>query len=130
MLTGIFAASNIMGGKRNLWDVNTEAEYHEESEESLEEAVELLTHEIDPVAAGAGTAAVFGLFAFFLTVAALFLADDTAVDILSLLGNFFIGYSVSWKGAAIILPEAGLAGFAAGSAVAWIRNALLRLLVT
>ncbi len=130
MLTGIFAASNIMGENKNLWDVNTEAEYHEESEDSLEEAVELLTHEIDPVAAGAGTAAVFSFFAFFLTIAALFLADDAAVKILSLLGNYFIGYSVSWKGAAIIFTEAGLAGFATGSVIAWVRNAFLRLLIT
>ena len=130
MLTGIFAASNILGEKRNLWDVNTEAEYHEESDDSLEEAVELITHEIDPIAAGAGTAATLGFLLFFLTVAAMFVGDDLTVRLLSLLGNYFTGYSVSWQGAAIILPEAGLAGFITGSAIAWIRNALIRLLIT
>jgi hypothetical protein len=130
MLTGILAASNILGEKRNLWDVNTESEYHEESDESLEEAVELITHEIDPIAAGAGTAATLGLFLFFLTLATMFSGNDLTVSLLSLLGNYFAGYSVSWQGAVIILLEAGLAGFIAGSAIAWIRNALIRLLIT
>lgn len=129
MLSGIFAASNILGEKKDLWDINTEEEYHEETDGSLEEAVELITHEIDPLAAGAGAAATLSLFSFFLTLVALYFADETAVNILSLLRNYFFGYSVSWEGAVFILMQSGLAGFIAGSSVAWLRNTVMRILI-
>ena len=129
MLSGILAASNVMGTNINLWDVNAEEEYHEEADESLEEAVELVIHDLDPLGAGAGSAVSLGLFAFCLTLFALYFADEAAIDILSLLGNYFYGYSVSWKGAFLILLEAGSAGFLAGTAVAWLRNAIIKLLI-
>ena len=31
MLTGVYAARNILGEKYDVWSVNTEQEYHEES---------------------------------------------------------------------------------------------------
>jgi protoporphyrinogen oxidase len=130
MLSGIFAASNILGKKRNLWDINTEEEYHEETDASLEEAVELITNEIDPVAAGAGAAAALSFFTFFLTLVTLYFADEAVVNIISLLGNYFFGYSVSWVGAVIIMLESCLAGFLSGSIIAWLRNVVLRILIT
>ncbi len=30
MLIGVYAARNILGGKYDIWSVNTEKEYHEE----------------------------------------------------------------------------------------------------
>lgn len=44
---------------------------------------------------------------------------------LGLLAQYFPGYSVTWPGAAIGFVWAGLAGAAAGAAVAWIYNLLV-----
>jgi hypothetical protein len=44
---------------------------------------------------------------------------------LSLLGNYFFGYTVSWRGLAVGLVEVGLAGFVFG----WITARLLNLVV-
>jgi len=35
ILTGLYAAKNIMGGNYNIWDINTEEQYHEESDEQI-----------------------------------------------------------------------------------------------
>lgn len=130
MLSGILAASSILGEKRDLWDINTEQEYLEEADASLEEAVELVVNPLDPVASGAGTGVSFGLLMFFLTLHTILFADQDAARSLALLGNYFIGYTVSWPGAFLILLEAGLAGFIGGSSVAWLRNMVMKLLVT
>ncbi len=130
MLSGIYAASNILGENINLWDVNTEEEYHETVDASLEEAVELVLNKIDPTAAGAGAAVTLGLFMSLLTLFTLYLGDESTKYTLSLLANYFYGYSVSWSGSAVILLESGLAGFLGGSVFAWMRNTIMRIIIS
>jgi len=129
MLSGIYAVANILGDDIDLWDVNTGEEYHEEADESLEEAVDLVMQKLDPVAAGAGAAVSAGVFMCLLTLYTLYFTDENARYTLSLLANYFYGYSVSWKGAAIVLFESGLAGFMGGSLFAWLRNSIMRIIV-
>lgn len=130
MLSGIYAASNILGGEVDLWKINTEAEYHEEADDSLEKAVELVSKEIDPVAAGVASAVTLSLIFFILTLYTLHFTDEYAVRFISLLANYFYGYSVSWQGALLITLQSGLGGFIGGAGVAWLRNLMVRLLVT
>jgi len=130
MLSGIYAASNILGKRVDLWEINAEKEYHEEIDDSLEEAVELVTTEIDPVAAGVASAVTISLAFFFLTLYTLYFTDESAVRFISLLENYFYGYSVSWHGALLIALESSLAGLIGGSGVAWLRNMIMRLLVS
>ena len=44
---------------------------------------------------------------------------------ISLLGNYFFGYNVSWPGAFVGAAEAGLGGFATGFVIAKLVNLLL-----
>ena len=43
MLTGVYAARNIVGEKCDVWTVNTEKKYHEESFGQKTESIERLT---------------------------------------------------------------------------------------
>lgn len=128
MLSGILAASNLMGEKIDLWKINTEQEYHEE-EGSLEKAATGFISELDPLGAGVAGAACLGLLMAGITLAAIFLADPQGSAFVALLANYFYGYSVSWKGALLILLEAGALGFFLGSSIAWLRNTISRILI-
>ncbi|HWP47163.1 MAG TPA: NAD(P)/FAD-dependent oxidoreductase [Candidatus Limnocylindrales bacterium] len=47
MLTGIYAAQNIVGEKHDVWSVNTEMEYHEEIREEAKTRKSILSEKID-----------------------------------------------------------------------------------
>ncbi len=146
MVTGVYAARNIMGGTHDVWAVNTEKEYHEEGrstpvsagdrmvparvqvtvEEPLredeEELLETLFARLDPVAMGVAVGTVSGLLIFIAT-AILIIQGGPEVGLnLSLLGQFFFGYDVTWGGALVGLLEGGLGGFAIGYSGASFRN--------
>ncbi len=152
MVTGVYAARNIMGGNFDVWAVNTEKEYHEEGgktpvpagdrmvpsriqekvetqlqelEEELipeEELIQTVFAKIDPVAMGVALGTTSGFF-IFLATAILILQGGPAVGPnLSLLGNYLYGFTVTWNGALVGLLEGGLAGFAIGYWGASFRN--------
>ena len=146
MVTGVYAARNIMGGTHDVWAVNTEKEYHEEGrstpvsagdrmvparvqvtvEEPLredeEELLETLFARLDPVAMGVAVGTVSGLLIFIAT-AILIIQGGPEVGLnLSLLGQFFFGYDVTWGGALVGLLEGGLGGFLIGYSGASFRN--------
>ena len=145
MLTGVYAARNILGGKYDVWSVNTEMAYHEEgrvtdaSEQdrlvpgrvsspvaeaqiSSDEIIEAAFARLDPLALGVATGTVSGL-GLFLVTAVLLLQDAPGVRLtLSLLGYYLIGFKVTWTGALIGLMEASVGGFALGYVGAWLRN--------
>ncbi|HYD50935.1 MAG TPA: NAD(P)/FAD-dependent oxidoreductase [Terriglobales bacterium] len=145
MLTGIYAARNLAAGANyDVWSVNVEEEYHEQaslpatsgdrlfpqriaavpdpaiavSERLLEEAFAPL----DAVALAAAFAVV-AAFGLFLATSALLLKGGALVGPnLALLGQYLIGYSVSWQGALIGSLEAAVVAGAAGYSVARLRN--------
>lgn len=146
MLTGIYAARNLaLGADYDVWSVNTEEEYHEEGasssisgdrqlpqprtprvgseEDAVPEALlEAAFAPLDPVALGAAFAVVAGLGLFLATTVLLLKGGEVVGPRLSLVGQFLIGYSVSWSGALIGLCEAGGLGFVIGSLTAMLRN--------
>lgn len=145
MLTGVYAARNIVGERYDVWSVNTEKAYHEAgrrldasvggrqvptrvapavvaSPPSLEALIEVAFAPLDPLALGVAVGTVSGL-GLFLATAVLLLRDDPVVGpTLSLLGHYFLGFQATWAGACIGLVEAGVGGFVLGSVGAWLRN--------
>jgi protoporphyrinogen oxidase len=153
MLTGVYAARNAAGEKNDVWAVNTEREYHEEAGEptpghaaqgdrmtpsrvarptpvsfndvSAEELIEAAFARLDPWSLGVATGLVCGVGLFLATAIMLLRGGWVVSPSLSLLGEFFWGYSVTWPGALIGLLEAGIIGFALGFLTAWLRNSCL-----
>lgn len=120
MLAGMHAARNLLLGETtDLWSVNADQEYHEvkrepgrnarrvvqDEERELEEVLEhgLVLGKFDRVALGAAAAILCGGMVFLLT-AILLLKGPEGGPIgqnLSLLGQYFPGYRVTWGGSVI-----------------------------
>lgn len=145
MLTGVYAARNVRGGKYDVWSVNTEMAYHEEgrvtdpSEQdrlvprrvtppvaeaqiSPDEIIELAFARLDPLALGMAMGTVSGLGLFLATVVLLLQDGPVVGPTLSLLGYYLIGFKVTWTGVLIGLMEASMGGFMLGYVGAWLRN--------
>ncbi len=152
MMTAIYAAKNIAGEKDDrgraydIWAVNTEQEYHEENEDEAKgqaakggdrlvptradyderlAIVEATLARYDAVALGAAIGLVFGLGLFLATVLLLLKGGEVVGPNLALLANYFVGFKVSWAGAAIGLVEGGVLGFSIGWFVASLINAVV-----
>lgn len=142
MLTAVYAARNIIGEKHDVWAVNTEEEYHEETskttgdratptrvgpaesetEPTPDELIEAAFARIDAVALGAAIGLVSGISLFAATSLLLLMGGPMVGRTLSLLGHFLLGFEASWAGAFIGLGEAGLGGFLLGYGSATARN--------
>jgi protoporphyrinogen oxidase len=143
MLTGVYAARNIAGESYDLWSVNVEEEYHEESAEAstrggdplvpgrvetspVEDLLRSVFARFDPVALGTAFATVGGTAVLLATALLILRGGETDMPTLSLLGNYFFGYSVSWAGALLGALEAGVLGFGVGYGMAGAINLLLK----
>jgi len=152
MLTAIYAARNIQGIKEpgatqpyDIWHVNTEKEYHEEGstkaaepkgieakrrlssgppDPRLEAVLETLGR-FDPIALGISGFVNFGLVLFLATAVLLIKGGPVVGPNLELLGNYFVGFQVSWAGAFVGLLEGGVAGFLLGWTIASLMNLLV-----
>jgi protoporphyrinogen oxidase len=146
MVTGVYAARNIMGGDHDVWAVNTEKEYHEEGQstpdnagdrmvparvqmtvqeplmEAEEELIEIVFARLDPVALGVAVGMVSGLVIFFATAILVIKGGPVVGPTLSLLRNFLYGFDVTWGGALVGLLEGGMVGFGIGYLGASFRN--------
>ena len=146
MLTGVYAALNVLGEQHDVWSVNTEMEYHEEirsqtaevgpsdrgtpvrltKEEPREASVEAVIAEafakLDPVAFGIAIGVVSSLVLLLVTSVLLLKGGSVIGPTLSLLGQYLPGYSVTWTGLGLGLIEIGGGGFVFGYCVAWLRN--------
>ena len=140
MLTAVYAARNIMGEAKDVWNVNTEREYHEdgeiikeerlipvqvqpvEKEPLFEELVQFVFARLDPFALGTALGIVMGLGVFMATAFLLLKGGEVVGPRLALLGQFFIGYKVSWTGAFIGLVQGAIGGLFIGGAIALFRN--------
>ena len=154
MLTGVYAAQNIIGEQHDVWNVNVDQEYHEEttadeakttvsvgttermipqrvpsdSEEDLtaDEIIEAAFAKLDPVALGVAVGLVWGLGLFAAAAVLLIKGGSPVGPNLSLLGQYFLGFEVSWGGAFAGLFEAGIGGFLLGYLGAGLRNRFMQ----
>jgi hypothetical protein len=137
MLTGILAARNVAGEEHDIWAVNVDEEYHEEGaardrltpdaarQRSLEDLLAAAFARYDAVALGAAVGIVSGVGLFLTTVVALINEPGDRGRVVSLLGQFLLGYEVSWAGAGIGFLGAGIAGFVFGWLLARAINGLI-----
>ena len=133
MQTGILAAQNVLGAHHDLWTVNEEETYLEEDVPSKrplsEEALVRTFARMDKLAFASSLGSVFGLLCFLATVWLLVKGGDVIGPNLSLLGQYFVGYTVTLKGAVIAMGYGFFWGFILGWLVAYLRNLLLALYV-
>lgn len=143
MLTGVYAARNIVGEQYDVWSVNTEMENHEEGQtpnlktgdrgvpvqvsspivsSSPDAVLEAVFAKLDPVALGIAVGGVCGLGLFLATGILLLKGGLVVGPNLSLLGHYLPGFATTWSGSLIGLLEGGVAGFAFGYSIARLRN--------
>jgi protoporphyrinogen oxidase len=147
MLTGIYAARNILGERNDVWSVNTEMEYHEEQRSPVgqpgdrlvptrvaptiplaptpDELVARVFAQLDPLALGVAIGIVSGFTLFLMTTVLLLKGGEVVGPTLSLLGHYLPWFAVTWVGAGIGGIEAALGGFVVGYGGAWLRNIVL-----
>ncbi len=122
MMTGLMAAENILGGRCDPWQVNAEAEYHEElssrqlSREMQELLVAGILGKMDKTAVGVATGVVAGVGVAFATLWLVLKGGSVVGPHLALLSNYMPGYTVSWTGALL----GGLYGMGYGFAAGWL----------
>ncbi len=130
--TGMLAARNLACGERNdVWNVNTEQEYHEEvrspteqpdATRTVEEALSSVFRRLDPVALGQASGIMGGLLLFLATLF-LVIKDGPMVGAnLSLLSQVFPYYDVTAAGSLLGLIYGALTGFGVGWVYACLRN--------
>ncbi len=144
MLAGMYAARNLLlGQKIDLWSVNADKEYHEESrapgrnarrrevDAEWEAALEgnLVLGKFDRVALGVALGLLCGAGIFLMTALLLLKGPDGGPvgQNLSLLGQYFRGYSVSWGGALVGAVYGGVVGLIAGYLFALTTNLVTNL---
>jgi len=138
MLTGVYAARNVIGASYDVWDVNVEPEYHEEvqgggqrdfpraiADLPTQEWIQQAFARYDPVALGVALGTVLGLGLFLATALLLLLGGEPVGPNLALLGSYFPGFEVSWRGAWLGLLEAAAGGFVFGYALARLINGVV-----
>src|SRR5262249_17792664 len=90
-----------------------------------ERALQRAFARLDPVALGAAFACVAGLGLFLATAFLVVKGGPSVGPTLSLLGQYLIGFTVTWRGATIGLLQVGAGGFGVGYAAAQLRNRVL-----
>lgn len=131
MLTGMLAAKNVQGEQHDIWNVNEDEEYLEEGGEGW--STDSLSTEIlrkafcrmDKLAFAVAVGAVSGLTVFIATLWLIIKGGAVVGPHLSLLSNYFVGYSVSVKGSFIAFAYSFSWGFLFGWLFAYLRNLLL-----
>jgi hypothetical protein len=135
MLTGMLAVRNLLHGEKNdLWQVNAEQEYHEELllnqamepeevTQVVEEVVGGAFPKLDPLALGMSLGTVLGAGLMLATWFLLLRGGDASGKTLTLLGQFYPGYTVTAVGGLIGLIYGLFTGFVMGWGYAFLRNA-------
>ncbi len=139
MLTGMLAVRNLLYGEQNnLWQVNAEQEYLEElaltqpvePEEIIQVVDELLEStfpKLAPLALGLALGVVVGVGLLLATLFMLLRGGDVTGQTLTLLAEFFPGYTVTAVGSLVGLGYGFLTGFTLGWGYAFMRNAVTAL---
>ena len=159
MLTAMLAVKNILGANYNLWQVNTDQEYQEEIRGSdgkaLDEFALLASTQpqipersmarierpaydeviirafarIDKLALAIALGSVWGLAIFIATLLLIIEGGKVADRNLQLLSQYFIGYTITVKGAFIGMGYSFFWGFIWGWLFAYLRNLSLGYLI-
>lgn len=130
MLTAMHAVENILGASHNLWEVNEEQEYHEEDRRVIpDEAIIRTFAKMDKPAFATAVGLVSGLLIFVATLWLIIKGGEVIGPNLALLGQYFIGYTVTVKGAFIGMGYSFLWGFLFGWLFAYLRNLCLGLFI-
>jgi protoporphyrinogen oxidase len=156
MLTAMLAVENINGADHDIWSVNVDQDYHEvvtrDEEERREAADRLAATQPDvpvPLTETARTEAIIhqafarlhkaglavalgsvsGLYLWLATAGLLIKGGEQVGPNLALLGQYFIGYDISWPGAFIGLLYGFFWGFIVGWMIAYLRNLSLGIYV-
>jgi hypothetical protein len=138
MMTGSLAVKNAVNGEHHdLWNVNTDQEYHEEvnveemetpdqvAPELMESAVAATYARMNRTAFGISTGATTGMFLLAATLFLVLKGGAVVGPNLSLLNQYFPGYRVTFAGSFIGLFYGSLVGFASGWLFAFVRNAVV-----
>ena len=137
MLAGILAARNIAGQSHDVWEVNVDQAYHEETTErqtpaastpsDLEKLISDAFARYDPLALGTAIGVLNGAALFLATAILLLAGEAVSGPNLGLLGNSLFGYEATWSGAFVGLVEGALGGFGLGYLLARAINILVDL---
>jgi protoporphyrinogen oxidase len=133
MQTGILAAKNITGSQYDLWKINEEEDYLEEDKKAVVDSplIEKLLirsfARMDTFAFASACGSLAGMLIFIATIWLLIKGGENIGQHLRLLGQYFIGYKVSFKGACIAFAYAFFSGFVFGWTFAYLRNLFLAL---
>ena len=151
MLTAMLAVKNILGANYDLWQVNAEQEYHEEitgkekelnalsstqplvpesvSQSKIDQAIIRAFSRLDKLAFATAVGTVSGLAILLATLILIIKGGEVIGPNLQLLGQYFIGYTVSIEGAFIGFGYSFLWGFLFGWLFAYMRNLLTGLYI-
>jgi hypothetical protein len=133
MQTGILAAKNICGSRYNLWGINEEDSYLEEGQPSLEKStsIERILSKsfarVDEFAFATASGALAGLLIFTATIWLIIKGGHNVGQHLQLIGQYFVGYTMTLKGAFVAFAYAFFSAFLFGWSIAYLRNLLLTL---
>ena len=123
MLTAMLAVENIQGATHDLWEVNEGQEYHEEIREDIPDALIIRTFaRMDRLAFATAIGSVSGLLILVATLFLVFKDGSVVGPKLQLLGQYFLGYTVTLKGAFIGFAYGFTWGFLFGWLFAYLRN--------
>ena len=130
MITAVKAVRRFQGIQCDAWDLSLEEDYQEEIYDDYERKVKTLTSEMisdvfahyDPVALGTSLGATAALGLFLASAVLLIKGGEPVGPMLSLLGNYLLGYTVTWGGSIVGAVEAGTGGFLFGYLLAKIIN--------
>ncbi len=128
MLTGIMAARNILGEQHDLWTVNEDEAYIEDAKKTVDPLQDPATilirgfSRMDKLALATAVGTVSGLFFFLVTIWPVIKGGNVIGPYLQLLSQYFIGYTVTLKGALIAFGYSFFWGFLFGWLFAYLRN--------
>lgn len=147
MLTAMLAVDNIQGARHDLWQVNAEQEYHEETSSREAEAkaqlgqlaatqpqvpqamtpaasqsLVLAFAKLDKLAFATALGSVAGLTVAIATLWIVLKGGEQAGQNLQLLGQFFQGYTVTVSGALVGFAYSFASAFLWGWLFAYLRN--------
>lgn len=135
MQTGILAAKNCCGERHDLWTVNEEKSYLEEDRTvreipiAPEKVLIRAFARMDKFAFATALGAICGLLVFSATMWIISRGGDVLNSHLRLLAQYFIGYTVTVKGAFIAFGYSFFWGFLFGWLFAYLRNLFLAIYI-
>ena len=130
MLTGLLSAENILGANHDLWTINADQEYQEETalapdeEAALDKLFPAVFSKMDKLGLATAVGSVCSILIFFATIG-LMIKGGVGSRYLQLLNQYFFGYTVTVRGAFIGMAHGFFWGFLLGWLFAYLRNFLI-----